>query len=168
MKRSERRCRSGWDNSQEDFCALVKRWGKCISVGGGYGEKFFFFFRLQCHTFYVFISICDIFTVSPSYDLIEDWFKVVTKGHCIALIPCTRTTVQCRVGRWSWIVDFDGSGCILFCEDMIVLDSHQCTPCPNSKMTVRVGFNKYTLCAWLRIKHISLLGESLFYFVFSK
>jgi hypothetical protein len=48
-----------------DFDALVKRWDKCINVGGGYVEKFFF----QVGISYVlrFISICDLFTDSPSY-----------------------------------------------------------------------------------------------------
>jgi hypothetical protein len=33
--------------------ALVKRWDKCISVGGGYVEKCFFFARIEYHMFYV-------------------------------------------------------------------------------------------------------------------
>jgi hypothetical protein len=42
-KRLKRRCGNGRDNSQKTsmlagFDALVKRWGKCISVGGGYVE----------------------------------------------------------------------------------------------------------------------------------
>jgi hypothetical protein len=55
----KRRCGSGWDNSQKDlyaagFEALIKRWDKCISVGGGCVEKWmFFFFRIEYHTFYV-------------------------------------------------------------------------------------------------------------------
>jgi hypothetical protein len=44
MKRLKRRSRSGWDNSQKTstlwvFDALVKRWDKCISDGGGYIKK---------------------------------------------------------------------------------------------------------------------------------
>jgi hypothetical protein len=44
------------------FDALVKRWDKCISVGGGYVENFFFQVRLS-HVLR-FISICDLFTDS--------------------------------------------------------------------------------------------------------
>jgi hypothetical protein len=44
------------------FDALVARWDKCIDVGGGYGENFFF--RFEYHMF-CFISICDLFTDSP-------------------------------------------------------------------------------------------------------
>jgi hypothetical protein len=33
------------------FDALVKRWAKCINVGGGYVEKYFFF-RFEYHTFF--------------------------------------------------------------------------------------------------------------------
>jgi hypothetical protein len=40
----KRRCGSGRDNSEKHFYAagfeaLVKRWGNCINVGGGYVEK---------------------------------------------------------------------------------------------------------------------------------
>jgi hypothetical protein len=36
------------------FGALVKRWDKCINVGGGYVEKYMFFFpRFEYHMFYV-------------------------------------------------------------------------------------------------------------------
>jgi hypothetical protein len=36
------------------FDALVKRWDKCINVGGGCVEKLSFFFsRLEYHMFYV-------------------------------------------------------------------------------------------------------------------
>jgi hypothetical protein len=36
------------------FDALVKRWDKCINVGGGYVEKYkFFFSRFEYHMFYV-------------------------------------------------------------------------------------------------------------------
>jgi hypothetical protein len=64
------RCGNGWDNSQKDFCAagvdaLVKRWDKCISVGGGYVEKQMFFpgSNITCFTFYI--------PVSPVYRLYE-------------------------------------------------------------------------------------------------
>jgi hypothetical protein len=35
------------------FDELVKRWDKCINVGGGYVEKQLFFFKFEYHTFYV-------------------------------------------------------------------------------------------------------------------
>jgi hypothetical protein len=42
-KRLKLRCGSGWHSSQYFYAAglgsLVKRWGKCINVGGGYAEK---------------------------------------------------------------------------------------------------------------------------------
>jgi hypothetical protein len=48
------------------FDALVKRFDKCISAGGGYVEKL-----MSCPGSNIsvlrFISICDIFTGSPSY-----------------------------------------------------------------------------------------------------
>jgi hypothetical protein len=49
-----------------DFDALVKRWDKYISVDGGFVEKWMF---LQVRISHVlcFISMCDIFTDSPSY-----------------------------------------------------------------------------------------------------
>jgi hypothetical protein len=44
----------------KDFCAagfdaLVKRWDKCVSVGGGYDEKYMFFpgLNITCFTFYI-------------------------------------------------------------------------------------------------------------------
>jgi hypothetical protein len=46
----------------KDFCAagfdaLVKRWGKCIYVGGGYVEKYVYMFfpgsNIICFTFYI-------------------------------------------------------------------------------------------------------------------
>jgi hypothetical protein len=46
------------------FDALVKRWGKCINVSEGYVEKCFFQVRIS-HVI-CFISICDLFTESPS------------------------------------------------------------------------------------------------------
>jgi hypothetical protein len=54
----------------KDFCAegsnaLVKRWEKCINVGGGYFEKKMFSPGSSI-TFLRFISICDLFTDSPS------------------------------------------------------------------------------------------------------
>jgi hypothetical protein len=45
--------------------ALVKRWGKCINVGGRYAEKCFFHVRIS-HVLRS-ISIFDLFTCSPSY-----------------------------------------------------------------------------------------------------
>jgi hypothetical protein len=47
------------------FDAQVNRWDKCISVGGGYVEKYFFFQFRMSHVLR-FISICDLFTDSPS------------------------------------------------------------------------------------------------------
>jgi hypothetical protein len=48
------------------FDALIKRWEKCINVGGGYVEKWMFFFQVQILRVLNFISICDLFTDSPS------------------------------------------------------------------------------------------------------
>jgi hypothetical protein len=39
------------------FDALVKRWDKCISVGGGYVEKYFFPPRLEYQHVLRFVSI---------------------------------------------------------------------------------------------------------------
>jgi hypothetical protein len=55
----------------KDFCtagsdAVVKTWDKCINVGGGYVEKYIFFFQFQISHVLRFISICDLFTDSPS------------------------------------------------------------------------------------------------------
>jgi hypothetical protein len=43
----------------EGFDALVKRWNKCIKVGGGYVEKTFFF-QVRIPHVLRFISICDL------------------------------------------------------------------------------------------------------------
>jgi hypothetical protein len=48
------------------FDALAKRWYKCISVGGGFVEKYMFFFFVRISRVLRFISICDIFTGTPS------------------------------------------------------------------------------------------------------
>jgi hypothetical protein len=58
-KRLKRRCGSGRDNSQKTtmlrVSTLVKRWDKCISVGGGYVEKQMFSPgpNITCFTFYI-------------------------------------------------------------------------------------------------------------------
>jgi hypothetical protein len=58
-KRLKRRCESGWDNSQKTLCAcfdaLVKRWDRCINVGGGYVEKLLFCpgSNIACFAFYI-------------------------------------------------------------------------------------------------------------------
>jgi hypothetical protein len=45
------------------FDALLKRWGKCINVGGEYVQKLMFFpgSNITCFT-----TICDIFSDSPT------------------------------------------------------------------------------------------------------
>jgi hypothetical protein len=48
------------------FDALVKQWDKCISVDGGYVEKYTFFSKFEYHMFYVLYP-CDLLTDSPSY-----------------------------------------------------------------------------------------------------
>jgi hypothetical protein len=48
------------------FDTLVKRWDKCISVGGGYVEKQMFFSPVRISHVLRFISICDLFTDSHS------------------------------------------------------------------------------------------------------
>jgi hypothetical protein len=58
-KRLKRRGGSGWDNAQKDFYAagfdaLVKRWDKCINIGGGYVKKYFSpVSNITCFTFYI-------------------------------------------------------------------------------------------------------------------
>jgi hypothetical protein len=47
------------------FDALIKRWDMCINVGGGY--VVICFFKVQISHVLRFISICDLFTDSPSY-----------------------------------------------------------------------------------------------------
>jgi hypothetical protein len=48
------------------FDELIKRWEKCIGVGGGYvGEKCFFQVRIS-HILR-FVSVCDLFTDYPTY-----------------------------------------------------------------------------------------------------
>jgi hypothetical protein len=49
------------------FDTVIMRWKKCISTGGGYVEKCFFQVR-KLHVLR-FVSICDLFTESPSYNL---------------------------------------------------------------------------------------------------
>jgi hypothetical protein len=49
------------------FDALVKQWDECISVGGGYVKKQFFFIQVRISHVLHFVSICDLFTDSPSY-----------------------------------------------------------------------------------------------------
>jgi hypothetical protein len=49
------------------FGALVKGWDKCINVGGGYVEKYVFFFQVRISHDLPFITICDLFTDSSSY-----------------------------------------------------------------------------------------------------
>jgi hypothetical protein len=49
------------------FGALLKRWHMCIIVGGGYAENYTFFVKVRISHVLRFISICDLFTDSPSY-----------------------------------------------------------------------------------------------------
>jgi hypothetical protein len=48
-----------------DYNALVKRWDMCINVGGGCVEKYMFF-QVRISHVLRFVSICDLFTDSPS------------------------------------------------------------------------------------------------------
>jgi hypothetical protein len=48
------------------FDVLVKRWDKCINVGGGYVEKEMVFHVRISHGL-CFIFICEVFTDSSSY-----------------------------------------------------------------------------------------------------
>jgi hypothetical protein len=41
------------------FRRTGKAWDKCISVGGGYVEKYIFFFQVRISHVLRFISICD-------------------------------------------------------------------------------------------------------------
>jgi hypothetical protein len=56
-QRSNNFCATGFD-------ALAKRWGKCINVGGGHAEKYFFF-QFRISRLLSYISICDLFTDFP-------------------------------------------------------------------------------------------------------
>jgi hypothetical protein len=47
------------------FYALVKKWDKCINVGGGYVEKLCFF-QVRISHVLRFTPTCDLFTDSPS------------------------------------------------------------------------------------------------------
>jgi hypothetical protein len=50
------------------FDELVKRWNKCIDVGGGYVEKYMFSpLKVRISHVSRFISICDLLTQSPSH-----------------------------------------------------------------------------------------------------
>jgi hypothetical protein len=52
------------------FDALVRRWDKCINVGGGYVEKYMSPPpKVRISHVLRLISICDLFTDSPSYVL---------------------------------------------------------------------------------------------------
>jgi hypothetical protein len=66
--------RRGWNAGAEvtakrfyaaDFEALVKRRHKCININGGYVEKYFLF-QVRISHVLRFISICVVFTDSPS------------------------------------------------------------------------------------------------------
>jgi hypothetical protein len=56
----KQRSGSGWDNNlyAAGFDALVKQWGKCISVGGGYVEKKIFFpsSNIMFYVLYQFVT----------------------------------------------------------------------------------------------------------------
>jgi hypothetical protein len=68
----KRRCRSGWEKSQKIYNAtgidtLVKQWSKCISVVGGYVEKYVIYpcSNITCFTFH--IHLWPIYWLSLSY-----------------------------------------------------------------------------------------------------
>jgi hypothetical protein len=48
------------------FDALVKRWDKCISVGDGDMSRSKYFFQVLISHVLRFMSICDLYTDSPS------------------------------------------------------------------------------------------------------
>jgi hypothetical protein len=48
------------------FDELIKRWDKCIIFDGGYIERSMFFPQVRISHVLRFISICDLFTDSPS------------------------------------------------------------------------------------------------------
>jgi hypothetical protein len=52
------------------FAAWVKRLDTCINVGGEYVEKYFFPPQVRIPQFVRFMSVCDLFTGSPSYILV--------------------------------------------------------------------------------------------------
>jgi hypothetical protein len=66
------------------FDALVKRWEKCINVGEGYVEKSFLQVRIS-HVLR-FISICGLFTGSPSYKHIVTKLITLHISHCVPSI----------------------------------------------------------------------------------
>jgi hypothetical protein len=47
------------------FDAPVKRWDKCINVGGGYVEKYMFFSRFEYRTFYVLLPFATYLLTLP-------------------------------------------------------------------------------------------------------
>jgi hypothetical protein len=50
------------------FDALVKRWDKCFNAGGGYVEKFVFFFRFEYHMFYaLYPFVTSLLTLSRTF-----------------------------------------------------------------------------------------------------
>jgi hypothetical protein len=53
------------------FDALVKRWDKCISVGGGYVEKDVFS-RFEYHMFYVLYPFVTYFLTLPRHTNVDD------------------------------------------------------------------------------------------------
>jgi hypothetical protein len=67
MKRLKRRC--GRLLYAAGFDALVKRWDECISVGGHVCVEIWMFVQVRISHVLRFISICDLFSDSPSYVL---------------------------------------------------------------------------------------------------
>jgi hypothetical protein len=80
----------------KDFCAtcfntLVKRWDECINVGGDMLRNKCFF-GVQISGVLCFISICDLFTESPSQKqtfstskLIPECFQMFPLQVCVCL-----------------------------------------------------------------------------------
>jgi hypothetical protein len=65
------------------FDAMIERWDKCINVGGGYVEKYFFFpgSNITCFTFYIhFHLVGGGVQLDPLGTAATDWPIVACPG----------------------------------------------------------------------------------------
>jgi hypothetical protein len=68
------------------FDSLVKRWDKCINVGGGYVENVL-----------RFIPICDLFSGAPSY-MDMRWYNLKRTVFCV-LVPLSSKRIRLFGGK---------------------------------------------------------------------
>jgi hypothetical protein len=71
-KRLKRRCGSGWEQQSKDshaagFDALLNRWDMCVKCWRRLCREISIYFQVRISHVLRFISICDLFTDSPSY-----------------------------------------------------------------------------------------------------